>query len=200
MNKKKIKTFFEKGLFYIHKGENQILEGLNLMLSKVSSSSLKKEIDHHAKETENQIERLDKILDLLNIQLPQESPSRLQKMAQKGKEVIKEMTHLGTTDRTSPGMIQPLLEEGRALMEEFKDTPQLLDFVICSGEEQIEQAEIAIYTLLNYFAQHLGEDEVASLLQKTLTEEQRMLEAITKIHRQELQPQLSESQKACAIC
>jgi ferritin-like metal-binding protein YciE len=198
MNKKKIKTFLDKGLFYIQDGEKQILEGLNLMVAKASSSNLKKELQRHAKETESQIGRLEKVFDLLNTKPPQQSPSKLKKVAQKGKEIIKDITHLG--NKVRPGVIRPLLEEGRALMEEFEGKPELLDFVICSGGEQIEQAEIATYTLLCHFAQQLEEDEVESLLQKTLAEEQWMLEALSRIHHQELKPQLNQGQKVCAVC
>lgn len=196
MDDKTIRAALEKGLFYIYEAESQILEGLRLMSSKSSSSSLKEEIQRHKKETREQINRLEEVFDRLDIDYKKQETSTVQKALGKGKEILKDIAHIGDSYYAKGGVINSLLEQGKELVEQFKDETDLLDFALASGCQQIEQAEIAAYTLLRHFAQRLDEDEVDELLEKTVEEEQRMLQALSEISVNELMPKMNKKEKA----
>jgi ferritin-like metal-binding protein YciE len=126
----------------IYYAEKQILKALPKMAKAAQSRELKAGFEKHHEETEGQVERLEQVFELLG------KPAR-------GK----------TCDA-----ILGILEEGKSIMEEFKDT-QALDAGLVSAAQAVEHYEIARYGTLKTWAQQLGKQDVARLLDATLKEE-----------------------------
>ena len=136
----------------IYDAEHRITKALPKMRKAAGSEELKEGFDLHLQETEGQIERLERIFDLLD-----ESPKR----------------------KKCEGIVG-LLEEGKEKMEE--DAHQaVLDAALIAAAQKVEHYEIAAYGTLRTYAQMLGEDEVAALLEETLEEEKATDEKLTAL-------------------
>jgi ferritin-like metal-binding protein YciE len=126
----------------LYSAENQILKALPKMIRATEHPELKEAFTDHLKETQNQVKRLEQIFGSLD-----ESP--------KGKKCH--------------GM-EGVLEEGAELIKE-KPEPQVLDAGLISAAQHVEHYEMAGYGTVRTWAEKLGRDEHARLLQTTLDEE-----------------------------
>jgi ferritin-like metal-binding protein YciE len=141
----------------IYHAEKQITRALPKMAKNASSDKLKKAFEDHLKMTENQITRLEEVFQALEI-------------PPKGKKCV--------------GM-EGLINEGKELMDEIDPGPTL-DAAMISAAQKVEHYEIASYGTVRTFAQELGYDKVANLLQKTLDEESETNELLTNIAESEI--------------
>jgi ferritin-like metal-binding protein YciE len=66
--------------------------------------------------------------------------------------------------------MEGLIEEGKELMEEDAE-PEVMDAGLIGAAQKVEHYEIAGYGTVRTYAQLLGNEEAARLLQKTLDEE-----------------------------
>ena len=66
--------------------------------------------------------------------------------------------------------MEGLIEEGRELMEEDAQ-PQVMDAGLIGAAQKVEHYEIAGYGTVRTYAEMLGNDQAARLLQQTLDEE-----------------------------
>ncbi|HEY0919163.1 ferritin-like domain-containing protein [Devosia sp.] len=139
---KKLDDLFLDTLKDMYYAEKHIAKTLPKLAKAAQSAELKAGFEHHLEETENQIERLEQVFDLLG------KPAR-------GK----------TCDA-----ILGLIEEGKSIMDEFKDTPAL-DAGLVSTAQAVEHYEIARYGTLKTWAQQLGMPEAVRLLDANLREE-----------------------------
>ena len=73
-----------------------------------------------------------------------------------------------------------ITEEGAEIMEEYKGSPAL-DAGLLAAAQAVEHYEISRYGTLRTWAEELGLDDAASLLQETLDEEEATDEALTEI-------------------
>ena len=151
----KIKTLDD--LFYetlkdIYFAEKQILKALPKMARAAQSPELKEAFETHREQTEGQIDRLEQVFELL------------------GK------TARGKTCDAILGII----EEGKEVMEDFKDSPAL-DAGLLAGAQAVEHYEISRYGTLIAWAAQLGMADAAELLQETLTEEENTDSLLSKI-------------------
>ena len=126
----------------LYSAEKQILQALPKMVKKASSDKLKKAFEEHLRVTEKQVERLDRIFEKLG-------------KAARGKKC--------------KGM-EGLLEEGKEMMQEDME-PEVMDAALIAAAQRVEHYEMAGYGTVRTYAQLLGEDEQAKLLQQTLDEE-----------------------------
>lgn len=126
----------------IYYAERQIAKALPKMARAAKSADLKSGFQQHLEETEDQIERLERVFEILG------KPAR-------GK----------TCDA-----ILGILEEGKSIIEEFKGAPALDAGLVSSGQA-VEHYEIARYGTLKTWAIQLGLDEAAKLFDATLQEE-----------------------------
>jgi ferritin-like metal-binding protein YciE len=138
----------------LYSAENQILKALPKMIKKATSKELKAGFERHLKETEGQVERLDKIFTQLD-----ESP--------RGKKC--------------KGM-EGVIADSKDLMEEDAD-PEVMDAGLISAAQHVEHYEIAGYGSVRTYAELLGENEMARLLQQTLDEEKATDEKLTELAR-----------------
>lgn len=155
MSQETLEKLFVEELKDLYSAENQITKALPKMAKAASSPELRKAFESHLKETEGQIERLEKIFEILG-----KSP--------KGK--------------TCHGM-KGVLEEGSEAMEEFKD-PAVRDVAMITAAQRVEHYEMAGYGGVRAYAELLGQKEIAQLLQETLEEEEAADEKLTSISKQ----------------
>jgi ferritin-like metal-binding protein YciE len=151
----KVKTLadlFEDGLKDIYYAEKKILTALPKMAKAAESDDLRAAFEKHEGETEGQIERLEKIFDLMD-------------MPAKGKKC--------------PG-IEGIIEEGKEIMSEFKGSPAI-DAGLLSAAQAVEHYEISRYGTLKTWAGELGMTQAVKLLEQTLQEEKKTDADLTKL-------------------
>jgi ferritin-like metal-binding protein YciE len=136
----------------LYSAEKQILQALPRMAKKVQNPQLRQAFEEHVEVTRGQVERLDRIFERL-----ERSP--------RGKKC--------------KGM-EGLLEEGKEMMQEDMD-PEVLDAALLSAAQKVEHYEIAGYGTVRAYAQLLGQDEDARLLQQTLDEEGQTDKKLTQL-------------------
>ena len=127
----------------IHSAERQLLRALPRMAKAADSPDLRAAFESHLKETEKQVERLDKIF------------AELEKKA---------------TGKKCKGM-EGLLEEGKEMMEEEAE-PAVMDAALIAAAQRVEHYEIAAYGCVRNYAELLGYSSAARLLQQSLDEEE----------------------------
>ena len=126
----------------LHSAERQIIEALPKMIEQTSHPELRQAFERHLRQTEEQLRRLE--------QIGQKSGQKL-------------------TGHKCKGM-EGLLEEGEELMKERADS-DVLDAALISAAQRVEHYEMAGYGCARTYAQLLGLDDDAQLLQRTLDEE-----------------------------
>lgn len=136
----------------LYSAENQLLKALPRMAKKAASSSLKEAITMHIKETEGQVDRLEKIAKTLDVKL-------------KGKTCA---------------AMKGLVEEGKEILEE-DGNESVIDVALIGAAQRIEHYEIAAYGTARAIAEQLGHDDVVDLLQETLDEEGEADKKLTSI-------------------
>jgi len=136
----------------LYSAENQILKALPKMIKKADSPELKQGFEKHLKETEGQVERLDRIFEQL-----EQSP--------RGKKC--------------KGM-EGIIEDGKDLMEQDAE-PEVMDAGLIGAAQHVEHYEIAGYGCARTYAELLGLDEIAELLEKTLDEEKATDEKLSEL-------------------
>ncbi|MHB1309749.1 MAG: ferritin-like domain-containing protein [Limisphaerales bacterium] len=132
--------------------ERQLTKALPKMAQAAKSEELTVAFETHLAETENQITRLEQVFASLD-----EPVKSKECKAMKG-----------------------LLEEGKEMMEDMKDSPAL-DAALIAAAQKVEHYEIASYGTVCAWAEHMGHEEAVELLQATLAEEKAADEKLTGI-------------------
>ena len=149
---KKLNELFHDTLKDIYFAEKKILSTLPKMAKAAQNEELKAAFEKHRGETEGQVERLEQVFAIIE-KKPQ------------GKTCA---AIVGITD------------EGAEIMEEYKGSPAL-DAGLLAAAQAVEHYEISRYGTLKAWAEQLGLDDAAELLQETLDEEEATDEALTEI-------------------
>jgi ferritin-like metal-binding protein YciE len=136
----------------IYYAEKQIVKTLPKMAKAATSPQLKAGFEKHLQESEGHVDRLEQVFEMLG------KPAR------------------GKTCEAILGII----EEGKTIMEEFKGA-QALDAGLISAAQAVEHYEIARYGTLRTWAQQLGMNDAARLLQQTLQEEENTDRTLTQL-------------------
>ena len=152
MAEKTLNTLFHDTLRDIYYAERKILKSLPKMKRAAQSAELKAAFEKHEAQTEGQIERLERVFEIID-----KTP--------RGK----------TCDA-----INGILAEGDEIAEEYKDNPAL-DAGLLAAAQAVEHYEITRYGTLKRWAQVLGLDEAVKLLDETLQEESQTDEDLTKL-------------------
>ena len=142
----------------LHSAETQILETLPRMVAAASHDELKMALAEHLQETRTHVSRLEKIFKSLDF---------------------------SASGQRCKGM-EGLLEEGRGLLEDAADEPQVRDAAIIAACQRVEHYEIAGYGTAGAFAELLGEHEAAQLLQASLDEESAADTALSRLARKRI--------------
>jgi ferritin-like metal-binding protein YciE len=146
---------FAQQLGSIYYAEQQILEALQTMIGAASSRQLKDAFDSHWRQTENQLERLDRVFEL----------------------------HGREPETADCPAIDGLIEEATDLANEIADK-DVLDAALIASAQAIEHYEISRYGALIAWAKRLGRQDCASLLQQTLKEEKSTDQKLTELAEQ----------------
>ena len=147
-----IEKLFIEELKDLYSAETQITKALPKLVKAASSNELRNAFEHHLKETEGQIERLDQIFEILGT-----SP--------KGK--------------TCDGM-KGVLTEGSETLHETAEG-DVRDVALISAAQRVEHYEMAGYGSVRSYAERLGQPKIAQLLQATLDEEKAADRKLTEI-------------------
>jgi ferritin-like metal-binding protein YciE len=147
-----LRSLFIDELRDVHHAERQLVKALPKLAKAATSSELRAAIENHLGETEEQINRLAQVFELLE---------------ESGKP------------KPCAGM-QGIVEEGSDLIEE-EDKGAALDAGIIASAQRAEHYEMAAYGTLIAWAEALGEDDVVKLLQETLDEEKAADEKLTAL-------------------
>jgi len=149
---KSLEDFLIAELKDLYSAEKQIIKALPKMVKAATSEDLKEAFQNHFKETENQVQRLEKVSKIVGKTLT-------------GKKCV---------------AMEGLLEEGKEIMEEDMD-PQVRDVALICAAQKVEHYEIASYGCARTYARLLGMDDAEELLQETLDEEGNANKLLTEI-------------------
>jgi ferritin-like metal-binding protein YciE len=134
---------FEDALKDILSAEKQLVEALPKMAKAADNEDLEVAFTHHLEQTKKHVERIEKIMDKLDIDKEEENECE----AMKG-----------------------LIEEGEQIISDFKPGP-VRDAALIMAAQKVEHYEIAAYGSLREFADVLGLRKECDLLNRTLQEE-----------------------------
>lgn len=142
MNIENLQELFVTQLRDLYDGEDQMIETLPKLIDKASSPELKSALQEHLEITRRQKDRLDQIFNSL---------------AQKA------------SGETCKGM-KGIIKEGDDLVSEAAD-PAVRDASIIAAAQRVEHYEIAGYGTVRTYAQQLGRQNFATMLEQILQEE-----------------------------
>jgi ferritin-like metal-binding protein YciE len=152
----------------LYSAENQLLKALPKMAKGASSPELKDAFERHLEQTKGHVERLEQLFQQLD-----ESPKGKTCQAMKG-----------------------LIEEGSEILKE-EGEDSVLDAGMIVAAQKVEHYEIASYGSVRTFANLLGQDEAARLLQSTLDEESETNEILNGLAETVVNPEaLTETELA----
>ena len=144
---KDIKTFddlFVHQLQDVYYAEKQILSALPKMISKATSPELKQGFEHHLRETEEHVRRVEQVFGM----------------------------HGAEIKTTKCPAINGIIEEANEVAGDVEDK-QVLDAALIASAQAVEHYEITRYGSLVAWAKQLGRADCASILQQTLDEEKK---------------------------
>ncbi|MDR3709049.1 MAG: ferritin-like domain-containing protein [Capsulimonadaceae bacterium] len=148
-----LRELFVMELKDLYSAEQQILRSLPLLTRAAFDPALKATFEEHIQQTEAHVRRLEQILDDL------------------GEKPI---------GKFCKGM-QGLVEEENEVLNETDATPGVRDAALISAVQRVEHYEIAGYGCARTFAERLGENEAAEMLQQTLNEAGETDKKLTQI-------------------
>ena len=135
-----------------YNAEKQLVTALPRMAKAAEAPALRQAFTKHLKETENQVQRIERIFKLIG-----ETP--------RGKKC--------------KGM-EGILEEGKEILQE-EGPPEVIDAALIAAAQRVEHYEIAAYGCLRNYAQLLGYGEADGLLAETLAEEEAADKTLTSL-------------------
>jgi ferritin-like metal-binding protein YciE len=149
---KKLEELFHDTLKDIYFAEKKILAALPKMAKAADNEDLAAAFEKHHGETEEHVARLEQVFGL-----------------------IKEKAQGKTC-----AAIMGIIEEGQEIMKEYKGSPAL-DAGLLAAAQAVEHYEMSRYGTLRTWAEELGLDEAADLLEQTLEEEKATDESLTEL-------------------
>jgi len=132
--------------------ENQLIKALPKMATAAASEDLRLAFEKHLDQTQEHVRRLESIFYMLNTK-----PARVTCKAMKG-----------------------ILEECEDMINAEGD-PAVKDVGLISAVQRVEHYEMAGYGCARTYAEMLGEEGSAELLQKTLDDERATDESLTEL-------------------
>ena len=137
----------------IYSAEKQAVRIYPRLTKAVASSDLQEALQTHLEETKGQIERLDRVFEILEKR---------------------------SSGKTCEGM-KGVLEESAEALEEIEEEGPLRDVALIAAAQRAEHYEIAAYGTVVSLAQAMGQNEIAELLSETLQEEKQTDQKLTEI-------------------
>jgi ferritin-like metal-binding protein YciE len=147
-----LEQLLQEELRDIYDAEKQLVRALPKLAKAASSEELQNAFREHLEVTKGHVQRLEQAFEQLGMK-PKSKPCA--------------------------GM-KGLVAEGQEVMSEDA-TEELMDAALIGAAQRVEHYEIAAYGTARTFAEKLGNDAVAELLQETLLEEKEADEKLTEI-------------------
>jgi ferritin-like metal-binding protein YciE len=152
MERSLLMELFEDELKDIYWAEKALTKALPKMAKNATSPELVEAIENHLAETEEQIAKVEQVFELID-----------------KKAVAKKCEAMAG-----------LIKESEEIMKDTEKGPQR-DAGIISAAQKVEHYEIASYGTLRTFAQTLGLEEAAAILEEILEEEKNADNTLTDI-------------------
>ena len=150
MEHQALKELYIDELKDIYNAENQLVKALPKMAKAANSDELRTGFEEHLQQTRGHVQRLEQIFKALG-----EKPSGKKCKAMEG-----------------------LVAEGAEIMGEDYDD-DVMDAALIAAAQRVEHYEIAAYGTVRTYAELLGEDTGAQLLEQTLEEEKETDQKLT---------------------
>jgi ferritin-like metal-binding protein YciE len=142
MKMKSLEDLYVDQLKDLHSAEKQLVQALPKMAKAATSADLRQGFQDHLQQTTIHVERLDRIFTRLGVSA--------------GRKKCKGM--------------EGLIEEGEEAIQ-LEGDPMVKDAALIAAAQRVEHYEIAGYGTVRTYANHLGFDKDAHILQETLDEE-----------------------------
>lgn len=152
MKLESLKDLYLEQLKDLYSAETQLVDALPKMAERATSPDLKKGFQDHLLQTQEHVRRLEQIFQDLG-----DSP--------KG--------------HTCEGM-KGLIKEGEEMIK-MKGDDKVIDAGLIAAAQRVEHYEIAGYGTVRTYAEMLGKSQHASLLERTLQEEEMTDEKLTRL-------------------
>jgi ferritin-like metal-binding protein YciE len=136
----------------LYDAEQRLTKALPKMADAAANKQLKAAFQHHLRETERHVTRLEKVFSIIGM-----TPKRETCEAMKG-----------------------LIAEGDEAVNAAGD-PDVRDAALIAAAQRVEHYEIAGYGTVRTLAEQLGSQEAARILQETLDEERACDKKLTEI-------------------
>ena len=144
---------FLNSLKDIYSAEKQAVRAYPRLAKAIESAELKEAMQTHLEETKAQVERLDRVFEIL------------------------EKRSSGKTCEAMKG----LLEEAAEVVEEIDEAGPVRDAALIAAAQKIEHYEIASYGTAATLATAMGQEEIAQLLGQPLQEEKDTDAKLTEV-------------------
>jgi ferritin-like metal-binding protein YciE len=132
--------------------ERQLLEALPKLATAASTPDLLDAIEEHLDETREHVARLERVYELANLPATDEECEAMKGLIREGEEVV-----------------------------QADGDPVAKDVALIASAQRVEHYEIAAYGTVRELAKQLDLDEVASILDDTLSEETAADQRLTRI-------------------
>jgi len=150
-----LRDLYVEQLHDLYSAETQLVEALPKMAKAASTPQLQNAFQEHLTQTKTHVQRIEQIF---------------QKLGAKPK------------DQTCKGM-EGLIKEGSEMIK-MRGEPAAIDAGLIAAAQRVEHYEIAGYGCVHTYAQQLGEQQDAQLLQQTLDEEGQTDKKLTQLAEQ----------------
>jgi ferritin-like metal-binding protein YciE len=163
-----LRDLFETELCYAYDCEQKLVKkGLPTMIEAASSPELRIGFEQHLQETRSHVSRLERVFSIVGVEPDTESNDVFDKMTSAVKDAI------GETDN-----------------ENLRDAA----LIVCGN--MVEHYEMALYGSMVAFAQQLGFQDAAELLQQTLNEEKAADAKLTQLAETRVNPSAAQERRA----
>ena len=152
MEESKLMKLFEDSLKDVYWAEKALTKAIPKMVKKATATELIDALENHLEETENQVQRVEQVFSII------------------GKKAVAKKCEA----------MNGLIKEAEEIMKESEDGA-MRDAGIIAAAQKVEHYEIATYGTLKTFAQTLGLEEAAGILEEILDEEKSADEKLTDV-------------------
>jgi len=156
MKANSLRDLYVEQLKDLYDAEHQLIKSLPKIAEASSSEELRRAFEEHLEKTRQHAQRIEQIFEGMG-QSPKEQKCK--------------------------GM-EGLLKEGNETVKEDNIDKDVKDAGLIANAQRVEHYEIAGYGTVRTYANLLGEEEAASLLQQTLEEEKEADQTLTDIAEQ----------------
>lgn len=164
-----LKNIFLDELADMYDSERRIVKALPNVIKAATCHQLQDALQHHLEETEGHVQEIEKVFAAFD-----EKPRAKKCPAMTG-----------------------ILEEGERILAENKKSP-VINAAIISACQKVEHYEIASYGTLRTWAETLGNEEAAEILEEILDQEKNADETLSEIAAEKNKEALQEVEAGAA--